>query len=95
MSRLCRHVFDDRDPDNPQYSMTEWDLAIRCGGKNQALTVRKNHGTGGYEIWDYRNDEVVVKGSLEKVVEVVNDLEGRRSVEHGCSEKCLVSEQEA
>jgi len=37
MPAICEHEFEREDPNNPGYSMTEYDLYARLG-----MTLRKN-----------------------------------------------------
>jgi hypothetical protein len=83
MSLICEHEFEQEDPMNKGYSLTEYDLYARLG-----LAIRKNLKTGKFEIIRIRTNEVTHTGSLSHVVRIANRLEGAENTKIGCSSLC-------
>lgn len=73
MGVICEHIFQDTDPKDPRYSLTEYDLYAKLD-----KTIRKNHVAGMYEIVSIREVPRVVwfRGGLEYIVNIANRLEG-------------------
>jgi len=83
MSSICNHIFEVEDPNKPGYSLTEYDLYARLG-----LSIRKNLVSGSYEIFRIDTDEVVLSGTLQKVVNEANEMEGKRNTQIECRDSC-------
>lgn len=83
MSLICEHLFIKKDIRDPKYSMSEYDLRAELG-----LSIRKNLESGLYEIFSIETYEVVMKGSLEEVVDEANRREGQQDIKIGCCETC-------
>lgn len=50
----CEHVFEEEDPNNTGYSLTEVDLASRH--EDTPLAIRKNHDRDRFEIFGFTHD---------------------------------------
>jgi len=84
VSNICPHDFEQEDPRNPGYSLTEFDLAARLG-----LTIRKNFKAGTYEIVAIATGIVHYSyGTLEEVVHAANELERANYIEVNCGPLC-------
>ena len=76
---LCKHDFEEQDPHNPGFSLTEYDLAAKLD-----MTIRKDIHSGLYQIVsisklpDGCRAFVYESKSLEDVVEKANELEKPR-----------------
>lgn len=74
MARICEHIFEQEDPENKGFSMTEFDL---CAALNK--TIRKDLKRGLYQIAsiDSENRKVVFYESkyLKKIVSIANMME--------------------
>lgn len=79
MTKICEHEFEAKDPENPDYSMTEYDLYAKLD-----MTIRKNHKSGRYEIVRISDKELINEGTLGEMVAVANNLEGADNTEIGC-----------
>lgn len=71
MANVNEKLFEQPDPKNPDYSMTEYDLYAKLG-----LSIRKNIKLGRYEIFKLKSKDVVFSGTLQDVVTEANRLEG-------------------
>jgi len=85
MSLICEHLFVKKDFRDPKYSLSEYDLRAELG-----LSIRKNLESGLYEIFSIETYEVVMKGSLEEVVDEANRREGQQDIKIGCCKTCPV-----
>jgi hypothetical protein len=84
MGYVCEHEFEQPDPDNPDYSLVEYDLYAQLG-----LTIRKNLKDNVYEIVKIKSKEVVFSSpSLEDVVKRANELEGAENTIIKCGRYC-------
>ncbi len=83
MGNICEHMFDDNDPNNPDYSMTEYDLHAKLG-----MAIRKNHGSGCFEIFDIPTREMLYSGTLQQMVNTANALEGDENTHISCGSSC-------
>ena len=72
-----RH-FETEDPDNPGYSLVEYDLYGRLG-----LTIRKNLNANMWEIVDIKTGEVhYMYRSVADIVRMANTLEGAENTDY-------------
>ena len=75
MTTICEATFEDEDPNNLGYSLTEFDLAAKLN-----LSMRKNFNTNKYEIFDLATSNAVFEGSLAKAVTEANHLEDANNI---------------
>ena len=86
MPAVCEHEFQQEDPNNKGYSMTEYDLYARLG-----LTLRKNLRFNEYEL-------ATIKGgfvhhafkTLQEAVAKANELEGTQNTIVECRHRMVV-----
>ena len=80
MGTVCEHEFEQEDPRNEGYSMTEYDLYARLG-----LTIRKNLRKDIYEIVGIKDKEVRYSSlDLKTIVRIANKLESVKNTEIKC-----------
>lgn len=79
MGNICEHMFEDKDPRNPKYSMTEYDLHAKLG-----MAIRKNHASGCFEIFEISTREMLYSGTLRQMVNTANELEGEENTHISC-----------
>lgn len=90
---ICQHRFQ-RTGKEDKYSLTAVDIGLATKNWNhipRSLTIRKNHETGNFEIYnhlkgDYSEDGTLWTGSIEEIVEKANTLSGGKSFEVNCGE---------
>ena len=72
MPAVCEHEFEQEDPNNPGFSMTEYDLYAKLG-----MTLRKNLKFNEYELAKISTG-VTQFGfkTLQEAIAKVNELEG-------------------
>lgn len=66
---VCESEFDEPDPRNPEYSLTEIDfygwIPLDSGFPNHRLSLRKNLRTGEYEVYRaYSTPKLIARGGL-------------------------------
>lgn len=83
MAKICEHEFEQEDPKQPGYSMTEFDLAARLG-----LTIRRNLKTRDFEICTIKDKLVAYRGSLPWIVKMANQLERANHIKLECGLAC-------
>ena len=84
MGGICEHAFLRKDPKNPDYSMTEYDLYAKTG-----LTLRKNLKHNRYEIVKIKSREVEHSTpDLQAAVDKCNDVEGYPNTKIECAVLC-------
>ena len=88
MIKLCDHNFEVRDPERPDYSLIEIDLAARLN-----FSIRKNFDTDQYEIFNISTDVVVFSGTLTEVVAEANRLEGAENIEVSICQDCTTGKK--
>lgn len=71
MSKINKKDFDRKDPKNPNYSQLEYDLYAKLD-----MTIRKNYATEKFEIAKRSTGIMIHQGTLERMVEIANELEG-------------------
>lgn len=84
MGRVCEHMFERSDPNEPDYSMEEYDLYAKLD-----LTLRKNLVAGKFELVGITEGKrakgpVMIFNSLDQAVQYMNDLEGANNTEISC-----------
>ena len=72
MPAVCEHEFEQEDPNNPGFSMTEYDLYAKLG-----MTLRKNLKFNEYELAKISTG-VAQLGfkTLQEAIAKANELEG-------------------
>lgn len=84
MGTVCEHEFEQGDPKNEGYSMTEYDLYARLN-----LTIRKNSKRNVYEIVGIKDKEVRYSSpDLKTIVGIANKLEGANNTKIECGVGC-------
>jgi len=71
MGTISEEEFNMPDPNNPAYSMVEYDLYARMN-----LSIRKNLRNERFEIFDLWTGNVIFTGNFRKVVKEAKRLEG-------------------
>lgn len=71
MAQISEQEFEEKDPNNSDYSMTEYDLYARLN-----MTLVKNHKLNRFEILNISDRSVQFFGTFEEMVEKANELEG-------------------
>ena len=75
MPSICEHDFEQEDPNNRGYSMTEYDLYARLG-----LTLRKNLSFNEYELVSIKYNVVHhAFKTLQRQLQRQMSLKGRRT----------------
>jgi len=74
MSKINKKDFDRKDPKNPNYSQLEYDLYAKLD-----MTIRKNYVTEKFEIARRSTGIMIYQGTLERMVEIANELEGEEN----------------
>ena len=86
MPSICEHEFEQEDPNNRGYSMTEYDLYARLG-----LTLRKNLRFNEYELVSIKNNIVhYAFKTLQEAVSHANELEGSDNTWVECRHKMVM-----
>lgn len=85
MSNICEHEFERANPDDPDYSLIEYDLYAKLG-----LTLRKNLKLNIFEIVTIKKPRIVKHSSanLQEIADIANDLEGRKNTFIQCGGLC-------
>ena len=84
MSYICEHEFEQEDPQNLGYSVTEFDLASRLN-----MSLRKNFKEGVYEIVSLETGDVLFAYErLADAASKANELEGTDFVRLHCGPFC-------
>ncbi len=84
MSTICEHEFEQEDPHNLGYSITEFDLAARVN-----MSLRKNLREGLYEIVSLETGDVChAYRTLEDAVRKANELERSDYIRLQCGPFC-------
>ena len=84
MPYICEHEFEQEDPDNLGYSITEFDLAARLN-----MSLRKNLKEGAYEIVSSETGDVLF--AYERLADAAgkaNELEGTDLIKLHCGPFC-------
>lgn len=86
MPAICEHEFDQEDPNNRGYSMTEYDLYAKLG-----LTLRKNLKFNEYELAK-TSTGIAQFGfkTLQEAVAYANQLEGSENTWFECRHKMVI-----
>src|SRR3989344_5015094 len=75
MPAICEHEFEREDPNNPGYSMTEYDLYAKLG-----MTLRKNLRFNEYELVSIKyNVAHHAFKTLQEAIAKANELEGTQN----------------
>lgn len=84
MGIICEHEFEQEDPKNKGYSMTEYDLYAKLN-----LTIRKNLAAKEYEIVNISTKEVKFSSSsIHDAAREANRLEGAENTKVECGSLC-------
>lgn len=83
MSKICEHEFEQEDPTNRGYSLTEYDLYADLG-----MAIRKNLKTGKFEIIKIKDNEVQYTGNIDTIVKIANSLEKDQNTWIECGTLC-------
>ncbi len=84
MSAICEHEFEQEDPNNPGYSITEFDLVDRLN-----MSLRKNLKEGVYEIVSSDTGDVLFAYErLPDAASKANELEGTDFIKLHCGPFC-------
>lgn len=92
---ICPHEFQEKSA-NSVYSEKSKDLGTQRKQWShipQNLSIRKNHDTGDFEIYDYREGDETRKGALwignlKKIVQIANKLAGYQDFKLECRGEC-------
>lgn len=84
MSYICEHEFEQEDPNNEGYSITEFDLVVRLN-----MSLRKNLRQGVYEIVGLDTGDVLYAYErLADAASKANEIEGTDFIKLPCSPFC-------
>lgn len=84
MSYICEHEFEQEDPNNAGYSITEFDLVDRLN-----MSLRKNLKEGVYEIVSSDTGDVLFAYErLADAASKTNELEGTDFIRLHCGPFC-------
>ena len=86
MPAVCEHEFQQEDPNNKGYSMTEYDIYARLG-----LTLRKNLKFNEYELAKISTG-IAQFGfkTLQEAVAKANELEGTSNILVECKHRVVI-----
>jgi len=85
MGNICEHEFNRPDPNNPDYSLVEYDLYAKTG-----LTIRKNLKTNEYEIVTIKKPREVQYRykDIHDIARIANKIEKSENTTVGCGTLC-------
>lgn len=85
MGNICEHEFNRPDPNNPDYSLVEYDLYAKTG-----LTIRKNLKTNEYEIVTIKKPREVQYRykDIHDIARIANEIEETENTTVGCGTLC-------
>jgi len=86
MPAVCEHEFEREDPNNPGYSMTEYDLYARLG-----LTLRRNLKFNEYELAKISTGAAQFGfKTLQEAIAKANELEGTENTWVECRHRMVI-----
>ena len=86
MPAVCEHEFEHEDPNNPGYSMTEYDLYAKLG-----LTLRRNLRFNEYELVSIKYNVVhYAFKTLQEAVAKANEIEGAANTWVECRHRMVM-----
>ena len=86
MPAICEHEFEREDPNNPGYSMTEYDLYARLG-----MTLRKNLKFNEFELAKISTGAAQFGfNTLQEAIAKANELEGTENTWVECRHRMVM-----
>ena len=86
MPAVCEHEFEQEDPNNPGFSMTEYDLYAKLG-----LTLRRNLKFNEYELVSIKYNVVhYAFKTLQEAIAKANELEGTENTWVECRHRIVI-----
>ena len=86
MPAICEHEFEREDPNNPGYSMTEYDLYARLG-----MTLRKNLKFNEFELAKISTGAAQFGfNTLQEAIAKANELEGTENTWVECRHRMVI-----
>ena len=86
MPSVCEHEFEREDPNNPGYSMTEYDLYAKLG-----LTLRRNLKFNEYELAKISTGAAQFGfNTLQEAIAKANELEGTENTWVECRHRMVM-----
>ena len=86
MPAICEHEFEREDPNNPGYSMTEYDLYARLG-----MTLRKNLKFNEFELAKISTGAAQFGfNTLQEAIAKANELEGTENTWVECRHRIVI-----
>ena len=86
MPAICEHEFEREDPNNPGYSMTEYDLYARLG-----MNLRKNLKFNEFELAKISTGAAQFGfNTLQEAIAKANELEGTENTWVECRHRMVM-----